>query len=251
MREYPQPPGSFKKTADWYLLWDQRKGDFKKCGELSPPFQLLYDGPYAVLRRGPRSFTIRVGSRDKVVAVNCLKACTAADAKPGSPCRSGRPPGLLPGGLTATKRVSFSDPLVSLPSPSLVPPRGGPRTIFLPSEEVFAHPGLAVPLQTTSTDAVPALSAGTAQEVGPLASSPPSWGQSSGGALWRAVYAPGDGQTSPAYSSQSVLCLYINHLLSFNKLVLSYLLLRLLPQKHTFRRRRSNLFAPSVRKKLI
>jgi hypothetical protein len=41
--------------------------------------------------------------------------------------------------------------------------------------------------------------------------------------LWRAVYAPGDGQTSPAYSGQSVQCLNINHLLSVNKLVLSYL----------------------------
>jgi hypothetical protein len=54
-----------------------------------------------------------------------------------------------------------------------------------------------------STDAVPVPSAGTAQEVGPLTSSPPSLGQSSGGALWRAAYAPGGGQTSPAYSSQS------------------------------------------------
>ncbi len=48
--------------------------------------------------------------------------------------------------------------------------------------------------------------------------------------MWRAVYAPGDGQTSPAYSSQSVQRLYINHLMSVNKLVLSYLLLRLLLQ---------------------
>ncbi len=48
--------------------------------------------------------------------------------------------------------------------------------------------------------------------------------------LWRAVYTPGDGQTSPAYSSHSVQCLYINHLLSVNKPVLSYLLLRLLLQ---------------------
>ncbi len=82
---------------------------------------------------------------------------------------------------------------------------------------------------TASTDVVPVPSVGTAQEIGPLTSSPPSRGQSSGGALWRAVYAPGDGQTSPAYSSQSVQCLYINHLLSVNKLVLSYLLLHLLP----------------------
>ncbi len=80
---------------------------------------------------------------------------------------------------------------------------------------------------TASTNAVPVPSVGTAQEIGLLTSSPPSRGQSSGGALWRAVYAPGDDQTSPAYFSQSAQCLYINHLLSVNKLVLSYLLLRL------------------------
>ncbi len=49
------------------------------------------------------------------------------------------------------------------------------------------------------------------------------------GALWRAAYAPGDGQISPAYSSQPVQCLYINCLLSVNKPVLSYLLLHLVP----------------------
>ncbi len=32
-------------------------------------------------------FTIRVGSRDEVVAVSHLKACMAADATPGSPRR--------------------------------------------------------------------------------------------------------------------------------------------------------------------
>jgi hypothetical protein len=52
--------------------------------------------------------------------------------------------------------------------------------------------------------------------------------------LWRAAYAPRDGQTSLAYSSQPVQYLYINQLLSVNKLVLSYLLLRLLPQCHIF-----------------
>jgi hypothetical protein len=44
---------------------------------------------------------------------------------------------------------------------------------------------------TASTDAVPVLSTGTATEVRPLTSSPSSRGQSSGGALWRAVYIPG------------------------------------------------------------
>jgi hypothetical protein len=40
------------------------------------------------------------------------------------------------------------------------------------------------------------LSMGTAPEVGPLTSSLPSRGQSSGGALWRAGYIPTDRQTS-------------------------------------------------------
>jgi hypothetical protein len=63
---------------------------------------------------------------------------------------------------------------------------------------------------TASTVTVPALSTGTAQEFRPLTSSPPSRGQSSGGVLWRAAYAPGDGQTSSAYSSHPVQYLYIN-----------------------------------------
>ncbi len=126
------------------LVWVHRGG-------LVPPLQLLYDGPYAVLCRGPSSFTIRVGSRDEVVAISHLKACAAADATPGSLYRCGRPPGSRPGGLAATKRVSFSDPLVSSPSSSLAPPRDGPGTIFLPSEEVFACPGLAAPSQVPQT----------------------------------------------------------------------------------------------------
>ncbi len=47
--------------------------------------------------------------------------------------------------------------------------------------------------------------------------------------LWRAAFAPGDGQTSPAYSSNPVQYLYINRYVTANKLVLSYLLLRFLP----------------------
>jgi hypothetical protein len=43
-------------------------------GGMVPPLQPLYDGPYAVVRCGPRSFTIRVGSRDEVIAISLLKA---------------------------------------------------------------------------------------------------------------------------------------------------------------------------------
>jgi hypothetical protein len=125
------------------LVWVHRGG-------LVPPLQLLYDSPYSVLRHSPRSFTIRVGSWDEVVAVSRLKACTAVDATPGSPCHRGRPPGLHPGGLAATKQVSFSDPLVSSPSPP-APPQNGPGTVFLPGEEVFARPGPAAPSQVPQT----------------------------------------------------------------------------------------------------
>jgi hypothetical protein len=53
-----------------------------------PPLRLLYDGPYTVIRCGGRSFT-QHGSREEVVAVSRLKACTTADATPGSPSRRG------------------------------------------------------------------------------------------------------------------------------------------------------------------
>jgi hypothetical protein len=43
-----------------------------------PPFKPLYDGPYAVLHLGPCSFAMRDGSRDEIIAVGRLKACTAA-----------------------------------------------------------------------------------------------------------------------------------------------------------------------------
>jgi hypothetical protein len=121
-----------------------------RWGGVIPPLQPLYNGPYTVLRRRLRSFTIRVGSRDEVFAVTRLKACTAADATPGNPRRRGRPPGSHPGSPAATKRVSFSDPLVSTPS-FPAPPRDGPGTIFLPGKEVFARPEPAVPSQVPQT----------------------------------------------------------------------------------------------------
>jgi hypothetical protein len=100
------------------LIWICRGG-------IIPPLQPLYDGPYVVLRRGPRSFTIRVGSRDEVIAVSCLKACRAADATPDSQNRRGTPPGSRQGSPAATKQVSLSDPLVSSPSRLVAPSKAG------------------------------------------------------------------------------------------------------------------------------
>ncbi len=128
-----------------HLVWVRRGGAV-------PPLQPLYDGPYAVIRHGGRSFTLWVGLRDEIVAVSRLKACTTGDAAPDSIRRRGRPPGKRPGdsaaaerpnGSAAAKRVSFAHPLASTPSTTLL--WNGPRTVFLPSAEVFARPGPAAP----------------------------------------------------------------------------------------------------------
>jgi hypothetical protein len=87
------------------LVWVHRGG-------VIPPLQLLYKGPYAVLRRGPRSFIIRVGSRDEVIAVSRLKACTPRTPRLAACVATAD----HPGGPAATKQVLFSDPLVSSPS---------------------------------------------------------------------------------------------------------------------------------------
>jgi hypothetical protein len=127
------------------LVWIRRRGAV-------PPLRPLYDGPYAVIRRGGRSFTLQIGSREEIVAVSRLKACTTADAAPGSLLHCGRPLGKRPGGSAAAKRpngsaaakrVSFAHPLAS--TPSMAPLRNGPGTVFLPSAEVFARPGPAAP----------------------------------------------------------------------------------------------------------
>ncbi len=89
---------------------------------------------------------------------------------------------------------------------------------------------------TGASDAVPVPPTGTATEVGPLTSSPPSRGQSSGGALWTPAYTPTDRLTSwgVQYSTTRVQYQYISCYLSGNKPVLSYLLLCLLPQLLSF-----------------
>jgi hypothetical protein len=58
------------------LVWVRRGGAV-------PLLRPLYDGPYAVICRGGRSFTLQIGSWEEVVAVSRLKACTTEDAALG------------------------------------------------------------------------------------------------------------------------------------------------------------------------
>ncbi len=112
-------------------------------GGIVPPLHSPCNGLNAVMRRGPHSFTIKVGTRDEIVSISRLKACTEADAMPGSPPRHGRPPGKHPGGPASTKQVSFLDPLVSSPSSSQAPQSNGPETVFPVTDRFFDRPGPA------------------------------------------------------------------------------------------------------------
>jgi hypothetical protein len=109
------------------------------------------------------------------------------------------------GGLAATKRVSIQTRWFLC-----LPLRQHYKTVPEPFSYLARRFLNAL---TASTDAVPVPSTGTANEVGPLAFSPSSRGQSLGGALWRAAYAPGGGQTSTAYPSNPVQYLYMYKLL--------------------------------------
>ncbi len=115
-----------------------------------PSSPAALQGPYAVLRCRPHSFTIWVGSGEEVIPFSRLKACTPANTEPGSLRPRNRPSGILPSGPAPTKLVWFSDPLVSSPSP-LTPPQESLGTVFLPSKEDFALPGPEAPSQHPQT----------------------------------------------------------------------------------------------------
>jgi hypothetical protein len=82
--------------------------------------------------------SLRVGLRNEIVSVSRLKACTEADATPGSPRHHRQLPGKRPGGPAATKRVSFAYPLVSPPCFPQAPPSDGPGSVFPVSDRFFA-----------------------------------------------------------------------------------------------------------------
>ena len=66
---------------------------FVRRGAPGLPLWPLYDGPYKVLTRGPKFFTLQVGSRQDSVSVDRLKPCLAQEVTAADPPRRGRPPG--------------------------------------------------------------------------------------------------------------------------------------------------------------
>jgi len=65
---------------------------FVKAGAVRPPLSPLFQGPYRVLKKGPKTFSVEVGGRVEVISVDRLKAYTGEDTIPAAPPQRGRPP---------------------------------------------------------------------------------------------------------------------------------------------------------------
>ena len=75
------PPPALS-SADFVLIKRKAPG---------PPLSPLYDGPYLVLARGPKVFTLELGSRQERVTVDRLKLYLATEVVPAVPPLCGRP----------------------------------------------------------------------------------------------------------------------------------------------------------------
>ena len=81
----PERPASLR-TAKFVFI----RREFTKS-----PLQTPYHGPYEVLRRSDKYFTVKVGTRDENVSIDRLKAAFIDNAEPvtvAQPPRRGRPP---------------------------------------------------------------------------------------------------------------------------------------------------------------
>jgi transposase InsO family protein len=96
-----------------------------------PPLQLLYDGPYTVIRRSLHRFTLRIGDKEDKVSTLRLKPSTDPTAPPALPRVWGRPPAAVhfrdfppPGAPPGTLRPTApAEPLRELFFPG-TPPGG-------------------------------------------------------------------------------------------------------------------------------
>jgi len=71
--------------ADWV---------FVKIGGARPPMDARFEGPYRVLRRGPKTFQLQRGGQEEVVSRDRLKPYRGgSEPRPAQPRRRGRPPG--------------------------------------------------------------------------------------------------------------------------------------------------------------
>ncbi len=166
------------------------------CGGIIPPLEHPYDSPYAILHHSPRTFTIQVGARDKIVSISRFKPSTDADDKPDSPrCCSQLPSTGTVAKLATTSRGSPSAPrrvLFSVPWPLHLYIRSSRVNA---QEPFFPKPagGFCMPRAgcffPASTSVYPSTSRDCPQ--GSTSDLSSSDAVACEGAVWRSGYAPG------------------------------------------------------------
>jgi hypothetical protein len=95
-RRLPTQPASANSGRLLEQLW---KADFVyvRRGHAAPPLTPFYSGPFPVLSRSPKSFTLDFGDRTDVLSVDRLKPHVgSAPVVPASGPRRGRPPKSVP-----------------------------------------------------------------------------------------------------------------------------------------------------------
>jgi hypothetical protein len=148
-----------------------------------PLLQLLCDGPYAVIRRSLRHFTLSIGDKEDKVSTLCLKPCTDPTAPPAQPKVWGR--------LLAAER--FRD----FPPPRIAAPRRlhfAPQQPTEPLRESFSARDFCMPRRHSrqcrrSARPQPP----SAVKIRPLGLRP----RGLGGALWRLITASSQAKLLP------------------------------------------------------
>ena len=114
---------------------------FVRTDARKTPLQTPYEGPYAVINRSDKFFTLQMGTREDNVSIDRLKAAHVDEALPvpvAQPPRRGRPP--------TVHQQPFPVPVPTMPAPTPVPV----PTMFTPTPvpEMATTATLPVPVPT-------------------------------------------------------------------------------------------------------
>ncbi len=90
----PTRPASYAAAADTPLAHlAQAEHVYVRVGGQQKPLAARYAGPYVVVSKGAKTFTIQVGQRQEVISVDRLKAHTGlSPVLPAEDASRGRPP---------------------------------------------------------------------------------------------------------------------------------------------------------------
>ena len=117
-------PQSLKQAKFVFVRWDDRKG----------PLQAPYDGPFEVVDRSAKYFTLRLGTQLDNVSIDHLKPAYLDESQPttvAQPPRRGRPPKPFTTQPPLTSQTEHTQTIPNQPTYAEITTRGG-RTSKLP-----------------------------------------------------------------------------------------------------------------------